>query len=95
MNIIRENTKKANNDSNNFRVILLTYPNIIEFNAQKNNNDGSQFPMRGTIDQIGKDIKKIKDIEVDHIILEYTFSTIGRDINKMIDITKQFSKFAK
>lgn len=57
VNIIRKNAKKANKDPNNFRVILLTYPNILESKAQKNNNDGSQFPKRGTIDQIGKDIE--------------------------------------
>ena len=51
--------------------------------------------MTGTIDQIGKDIKEIKDIGVDHIILGFNFSSMGKDIDKMIDITKQFSKFAK
>ena len=54
-----------------------------------------RFPMTGTIDQIGKDIKEIKDIGVDHIIFGYNFSSMGKDIDKMIDITKQFSKFAK
>ena len=82
MNIIRKNAKKANKDSNNFRVILLTYPNIIEFNAQKNNNDGSQFPKRGTIDQIGKDIEKIKDIGVDHIIFGYNFQHLAGTLIK-------------
>ncbi len=95
MNIIKENAKKANKDPNNFRVILLTYPDILESNAQKSNNDGSQFPMRDTIDQIGKIWKKSKDIMIDHLIFGYNFSTLDRDINKMIEITKQFSKFAK
>jgi alkanesulfonate monooxygenase SsuD/methylene tetrahydromethanopterin reductase-like flavin-dependent oxidoreductase (luciferase family) len=106
MNIIRENARKANKDPNNFRVILLVYPNIVESNEQNtsssNNSSGSgsgsdsnRFPMTGTIDQIGKDIKEIKDIGVDHIILGFNFSSMGKDIDKMIDITKQFSKFAK
>ena len=34
MNTIRENARKANKDPNNFRVILLTYPNIVESNEQ-------------------------------------------------------------
>lgn len=93
MNTIKENAKKVNKDPNKFSVILLTSPNIIEFNEQKDNN--GQFPMSGTIDQIGGDIKKIKDIGIDHIIFGYNFSSIGKDIDKMIDITKQFSKFAK
>jgi len=102
MDIIRENARKANKDPNNFRVILLTYPDIVESNEQNtsssNNSSGSginRFPMTGTIDQIGKDIKEIKDIGVDHIVLGFNFSSMGKDIDKMIDITKQFSKFAK
>jgi probable F420-dependent oxidoreductase len=102
MNTIRENARKANKDPNNFRVILLTYPDIVESNEQNitSNSSGSgsgskRFPMNGTIDQIGKDIKDIKDIGVDHIIFGYNLSSIGKDIDKMIDITKQFSKFAK
>jgi alkanesulfonate monooxygenase SsuD/methylene tetrahydromethanopterin reductase-like flavin-dependent oxidoreductase (luciferase family) len=101
MNTIRENAKKTNKDPNNFRVILLTYPNVIESheqNSSSNNNSNSgsnRFPMNGTIDQIGKDIKEIKDIGVDHIIFGYNISSIGKDIDKMIDVTKQFSKFAK
>lgn len=101
MNTIRENAKKANKDPSNFRVILLTYPKIIESNEQNTNSSSSgsgsnnRFPMNGTIDQIGKDIKEIKDIGVDHIIFGYNFSSMGKDINKIIDITKQFSKFAK
>ena len=103
MNTIRENARKANKDPNNFRVILLTYPNIIESNEQNSHisssssssGNNNRFPMTGTIDQIGKDVKEIKDIGVDHIIFGYNFSSMGKDIDKMIDITKQFSKFAK
>jgi hypothetical protein len=51
--------------------------------------------MTGTVDQIGKDIKELKDIGIDHIIFGYNFSPLGKDIDKMIDTTKQFSKFAR
>jgi probable F420-dependent oxidoreductase len=93
MNAIRENAKRANKDPNNFRVILLTYPNVVESNGEKNNN--GRFPMSGTIDQIGKDVKELRDIGIDHVIFGYNFSSIGKDIDKTIEITKQFSKFAK
>lgn len=93
MNTIKENAKKANRDPNNFRVVLLTYPNVVESNDEKNSN--SRFPMSGTIDQIGKDIQELKGIGIDHIIFGYNFSSIGKDIDKMIEVTKQFSKFAK
>ena len=35
MNTIKENAKKANRDSSNFRVVLLTYPNVVESNDKK------------------------------------------------------------
>jgi probable F420-dependent oxidoreductase len=92
MGTIKENAKKVNKDPNNFRVILLTYPSV-ESKEEKNIN--SRFPMTGTVDQIGKDIKELKDIGIDHIIFGYNFSPLGKDIDKMIDTTKQFSKFAR
>jgi probable F420-dependent oxidoreductase len=97
INTIRENARKANKDPNNFRVILLTYPDIVESNEQNTSSSSGndRFPMTGTIDQIGMDIKEIKNIGVDHIILGFNFSSMGKDIDKMIDIAKQFSKFAK
>jgi hypothetical protein len=51
--------------------------------------------LTGTIDEIGADIKKIKDVGVDHIIFGYNFSGLGKDIDEMISLTKQFSRFAK
>ena len=89
---IKQNAKNANKNPTNFKVILLAFPNIVE----KNNEDldsNHRYPMVGTIDQIGTSLKRIKDI-VDHIIFGYNFSPLGRDIDKMIDITKQLSKFA-
>jgi hypothetical protein len=51
--------------------------------------------LTGTIDQIGSDIKIIKDMGVEHIIFAYNFIPSGRDVDNMIDKTKQLSKFAK
>jgi len=93
MNAMKENAKKANKDPNNFRVILLTYPNVVESDGKKNND--SRFPMSGTIDQVGKDIKELRDTGIDHIIFGYNFSPLGKDVDEMINVTKQFSKFAK
>jgi hypothetical protein len=32
---------------------------------------------------------------VDHIVFGYNFSPIGKDVYKMIDLTRQFLKFAR
>jgi hypothetical protein len=93
---IRDIANKANKDPNNFKVILLTYPNLaFDSKNQSTTNETQRFPLTGTIDQAGNDIQRIKQMGVDHIIFGYNFIPIGRDIDKMIDITKQLSKFAR
>jgi probable F420-dependent oxidoreductase len=91
---IKDIANKANKDPNNFKVILLTYPNIVDSKSQPT-NEGQRFPLTGTIDQVGNDIQRIKQMGIDHIIFAYNFIPIGRDVDKMIDITKQLSKFAR
>jgi hypothetical protein len=76
-------------------VILLTYPNIDNSKDLHTTNEVQRFPLTGTIDQIGNDIKRIKDMGVEHIIFAYNFIPAGRDVDNMIEKTKQLSKFAK
>ena len=90
---IKDMANKTNKDPNKFEVILLTYPNIID--SKNQSNEGQRFPLTGTIDKIGSDIQRIKQIGVDHIIFGYNFVSIGRDVDNMIDKTKHLSKFAK
>ena len=45
--------------------------------------------------ELGSDIQRVKGMGVDHIIFGYSFLPIGRDVDKMIDISKQLSKFAR
>ena len=87
---IKNIANKANKDPNNFKVILLTFPNIVDSKSQIT-NEGQRFPLTGTIDQAGSDIERIKQMGVDHII----FGSIGKDLDKVMDITKQLSKFAR
>jgi alkanesulfonate monooxygenase SsuD/methylene tetrahydromethanopterin reductase-like flavin-dependent oxidoreductase (luciferase family) len=57
--VIKDNANKANKDPNNFEVILLTFPNIVDSKKNQTTNEESQrrFPLTGTVDQIGNDIK--------------------------------------
>jgi probable F420-dependent oxidoreductase len=94
VNNFRNEITKTNKDSTNFKVILLAYP-YLKDSAVNSDNSVDRPTLTGTIDEIGEDIRKIKDLNVDHIIFAYNFSPIGKDIDKMIDLTKQFSKFAR
>ena len=58
-------------------------------------DESQRFPLTGTIDEVSNDLKRIKEIGVEHIIFGYNFISIGRDIDKMIDMTKQLSRFAR
>src|ERR687883_1044789 len=94
---IQNIANKANKDPNRFRVILLTYPNvdIDSKNQSATTSQGQRFPLAGTIDQVRSDMERIKQIGVDHIVFGYNFIPTGRDLDKMLDITKQLAKFAR
>ncbi|MFZ0511920.1 MAG: hypothetical protein WAM14_09965 [Candidatus Nitrosopolaris sp.] len=79
---------------NNFNVILLTYPNIVDSKTQPT-KEGQRFPLTGTIDQAGNDIQRIKQMGINHIIFGYNFISLGKDLDKVMDVTKQLSKFAR
>ena len=70
------------------------YPKVIA-DQSSNNNDKNRYPLTGTIDQIGDDIRGIKDIGVDHIIFDYMFAPIGSNVDEMIDMSKELSKYAR
>jgi len=94
---IKDIANRANKDPNNFKVILLAHLNIASDSKSQSTttNEGQRFPFTGTIDQIGNDIKKVKRMDIDHIVFGYVFIPIGRDVDKMIDMTKQLAKFAR
>jgi probable F420-dependent oxidoreductase len=93
---IKVSANKANKDPNKFKVILLTYPNIdFDSKSQSTTNQDQRFPLTGTIDQAGSDIERIKHMGIDHIVFGYNFIPIGRDIDKMLDVTKRLAKFAR
>jgi len=90
---IKKQASQTNKNPDNFRIILMTYPNVNDGLSSK--NDKNRFPLSGTIDEIGSDIQRIKNMDVDHIIFGYNFLPIGGDIVEMLDISKQLSKFAR
>ena len=92
INAMKELASKSKKDSNSFRVILLTYPNIQE---SGNSEGGQRFPMTGTIEEIGADIKVIKDMGIEHIVLGYFFSPKYESIDQTIEISRQLMHYAK
>jgi probable F420-dependent oxidoreductase len=94
INGLRESARKANKDPSNIHIFVLTYPNVLDSSSSSSSNQ-QRSPLTGTIDQIGSDVERIKAMGAAHIIFGYAFSPIGRDMKKIIEITKQLAKFAK
>ena len=90
---LKEQASRVNKNPDNFRTIMLTYPKVIA--DQSASNDKNRYPLSGTIDQIGDDIRRMKEIGVDHIIFDYMFAPIGSNVEEMIDMSKELSKFAR
>jgi hypothetical protein len=95
MKMIKYNANRANKDPNNYQAILLTFPNIVNSNSRTTHKEGQRSPLTGTIDEIEYDVKRIKEIGISHIIFGFNFSPIGADIDSIIEITKQLSRFAR
>src|SRR5215472_12439382 len=83
-NAIKQYADQMNKDSK-FQTIVLSYPNI---ENDSSTNDSNRFPLTGTIDEVGRDIQRIKDMGVDHIVFGYNFVSTGRDLDKMISLSK-------
>jgi hypothetical protein len=82
---IKGQASQVNKNRDDFQIIVA----YIE--GQSSNNAEKRFPFSGSIDEIGTDIQRIKQMGIDHII----FEPIGRDLDNVMDITKQLSKFAR
>ena len=100
INGLKQGARKANRDPSKIRVFALTYPNVLDSSSSSPTSSSSssgqqRLPMTGTIDQIAADIDQIKAMGVEHIMFGHKFSPTGKDMKKMIEITKQLARFAK
>ena len=73
------------------------YPDIIEYRYNADNKESNEKGIKssqrqllsGTIDQIGKDLQEIKEMREGHVILNFNRSSIGNNIDNIIDVSKQ------
>jgi probable F420-dependent oxidoreductase len=92
VNNLRSEVSKAGKSSQDFKVSLIVYT-YLDNSKPYDNTD--RPTLTGNMEQIGEDIRKIKELGVNEVIFAYNFLPIGKDVDKMIDLTKQFSKFAR
>jgi probable F420-dependent oxidoreductase len=102
---IRNECHKAKRDPKDVHIAAILYPDVVDYshtdNKRKDGNDSKskhrqqQQLLSGSIDQIGKDLQDIKEIGVDHAILNFNRSSISNNIDNIIDISKQLSGFIR
>jgi probable F420-dependent oxidoreductase len=90
LNGLQESAKGAGRNPSEIRVFALSWPTLLDSSQQK-----ERMPMTGTIEQIGSDIGQIKAMGVEHIILGWAFSPIGKDMKKMVEVTTKLARFAR
>jgi len=81
--------EKAGKNPDDFHISTLTFPQISETSS----GNGERFPMTGTIEEVGGDIEKLKEIGVNRAIL-VEFASDGYDVDKSIEVAKELKKFA-
>jgi probable F420-dependent oxidoreductase len=90
---IRGQASQLNKNPDNLQIIMWASPNVIE--GQSSKRDENRLPFSGSIDEIGSDIQRLKDMGADHIVFAYNFLPIGSNVDDMIDMSKKLSKFAR
>jgi probable F420-dependent oxidoreductase len=91
MRTLRDLFDRTNGTNNNFKAIVLTYPQT----ELKSSATGERIPFTGSIDQIGNDVQKVKEMGVDHIIFCYLFSKENKNTLKAVYLTKKLSEFTR
>ena len=90
INGLKDSARKADKDPSKISIYMVSYPNVLESPSNQ-----IRAPMTGTIEQIGSDIEQIKAMGTDHIIFGHIFSSLGRDMKKMVEVTKELARIAK
>ena len=85
----KQTVEKAGKNPDDFNISTLTFPQITE----NSSGNGDRFPMTGTIEEVGSDIKKLKEIGVNRAIL-VEFAGVSYDVDKSIQVAKELKKFA-
>jgi len=88
---------KVNKSPDQFKVIVLTWPQVKEDSSSTESNQpqGQSFPFTGTVNEIGKDMQRLNEMGIDHVIFNYNFLPEGRDIARVIDTSKKLAKFVE
>lgn len=95
INGLKEEAKKSNKEPSAVRVYILAYPSVLDSSSSGSSSSQARSPMTGTIEEIGSDIEQIKKMGAEHMVFGYLFSPTGRDMDKMMEVTKRLARFCR
>jgi len=90
LRLLNQKVIEADKNPDNFEIILIIYP-ILKQIPQKEN----RLPFTGSMEQVGNDIARLKEMNIGHVILNYNRSNIQDDMNTIIEVSKQLLLYAR
>jgi hypothetical protein len=94
INKIKDECYKINIYPRDIHTAAILYPNVIYSDYTEEERQQRHF-LNGSIDQVGKDLQEVKKTGIDHAILNYNRSIISDNIGKIIEVSKQLSRFIR
>src|SRR5919106_2007107 len=97
---IKKECYRANRDPKDISISAIVYPNIIDSDyidrkQEGGNQQKSRRLLNGNIEQVGNDLRQINEIGVNQAILNYNRSSMGNEIDGIIDVSKKLWTFIR
>lgn len=90
LSLLNQKVIEADKNPDNFEIILIIYPILKQIPQNEN-----RLPFTGSIEQVGNDITRLKEMNVGHVILNYNRSNIQDDMKTIIEVSKQLLLYAR
>ena len=107
IDMIKKECLKVNRDPDDIEIAAIVYPNIEGLSSDdyikpteprsewQRQQKKSRHLLNGNVEQLGDDLRQIREIGVDLAILNYNRSPISNSIDRIIDVTRQTDKLVK
>lgn len=90
LNLLNQKVVEADKNPDDFELILIIYPNVKQISEKEN-----RLPFTGSIEQVGNDIERLKEMNIGHVILNYNRSAIQNNMNTIMEISQQLQQYTR
>ena len=99
--LLKNEALKAGKNPDQFKIVVLIWPLVIgesgsaPIESKKISSKDNRLPFIGIIKEIGKDLHRLNELAVEHVVYSYNFLPEGRNIQRVLDISKKLLEFVK